>query len=346
MPSAPPLGLSTYRWNNNIKSMVLLAAFPALLVGLVWLFFWIVGFANTDANGVIDPRALADLNLSLHHGNLTPLGLAAWGTAACAPFALGLAAFWLAIGSFFHEGLIRASTGARTVERAEHPELYNLLENLCISRGLRMPKLFIIDTPVMNAYASGLSENSFAITVTRGLMERLDKDELEAVLAHELSHILNRDVRLLVITVLFGGMLSFFAEMLWRSLRYTHSGGSKRGGKSAGAAFIIAAILMTVGYFVSLLLRLALSRRREYLADAGAVALTKQPEALIGALQKISGNAAMPDAPSGVQAMMIENPPGIFDLLDTHPPIEARIAVLRQLGGSPEAGSSIIPKTR
>jgi len=342
---APSLGLSTYRWNNNLKSMLLLAAFPALLLGLIWAFFWIMGMGSADADGFVDPRLLPTLGLPFSSAAITPLALANEGVWSYGHIALIVAAVWLIIGALFNDGLIRLSTGAKPVSRSERPELYNLLENLCISRGLRMPNLYVIPTPVMNAYASGLGPSSFAITVTSGLLDALDTDELEAVLAHELTHIINRDVRLLVVTVLFGGMLSFFAEMLWRSMRYSHSGGDRRG-KGAGAAFLIAAILMSIGYFVSLLLRFALSRRREYLADAGAVALTKNPEAMIGALQKISGRAAMPDAPSGVQAMMIENPPGLFDLFDTHPPIESRIAVLRRLGGLPEAGESILPRTR
>lgn len=138
-------------------------------------------------------------------------------------------------------------------------------------------------------------------------------------------------------------MLSFLAELMWRHMRF--SSGSRRDNKGAGLAIIVAAILLSVGYAISLILRFALSRRREYLADAGAVDLTKRPEALISALEKISGNASFQDAPSGVQAMMIENPPGLFDLFDTHPPIESRIAVLRQFANLPNEGTSIIPNT-
>lgn len=341
---ASRLGLSTYRWNNNIKSMLLLAAFPTLLVALIGAFFLLVGFSEARPNGTIDPRLLPMLGMSYDGYALTPGELALKGVKSYGHIALFVAGVWLVIGTLFNEGIIRASTGAKSVARAEQPELYNLLENLCISRGMKMPNLSIIETPAMNAYASGLGPGSFSITVTRGLLEALDKDELEAVLAHELTHIMNRDVRLLVITVLFGGMLSFFAEMLWRSMRSSSLTKDRRN-KSAGLILLIAAILMTVGYFVSLLLRFALSRKREYLADAGAVALTKRPESLIAALQKISQNAAMPNAPSGVQAMMIENPPGIFDLFDTHPPIEKRIDILRRLGGLPKEGESIIPKS-
>lgn len=341
MPS--PLGLATYRWNNELKSIVILAAFPALLIGLVWLFFLIAGYSNASPQGVLHPHTALALGVQLPPGPASPFDLANEGAITYLPIALGVALTWLVIGTLFNNGLIRMATGAREVERKENPELYNLLENLCISRGITMPRLYIMETPMMNAFASGLFPSSYAITVTRGLLDKLDRDELEAVLAHELSHIMNKDVRLLIVTVLFTGMFSFFADMAWRSQRYRPTTGN-RNGKGAGALLLLAAILLMVGYFVSILLRFALSRKREYLADAGAVDLTKSPDALIRALEKIAGHADMPHLPSGVQAMLIENPPSAFSLFATHPPIEARIAVLRRLGGLPEAGESIIPR--
>ena len=339
------LGLSTYQWNNNIKSMVLLAAFPFLLIALVALFFLIVGWMSADTYGVIDPHLTTDLGLGLV-GNqpMTPILMTYQGVLEYGPYVFGIAVIWVLIGTLFNEGLIRMATGAKSVSRTDAPELYNLLENLCISRGMAMPKLFIIDTPIMNAYASGLGQASFSVTVTRGILETLDKDELEAVLAHELTHIINRDVRLLVVTVLFGGMLSFFAEMAWRSMRHGRISSGNSRSKGNGAILIVAALILSVGYLISVLFRLALSRRREFLADAGSVALTKNPAALIRALQKISGHAAMPQVPSGVQAMLIENPTSFMGLFATHPPIESRIAVLRRLGGLPQAGESIIPR--
>jgi len=339
-----PIGLSTYQWNNNIKSVVMLAAFPCLLIGLVALFFFVIGAMNTTPQGIVDPRLVPSFGLARSSLPHTPVAFAVTATETLAPFVLGVAAIWILIGTLFNEGLIRMATGALPLERSDAPEIYNLLENLCISRGMIMPKLFMIDTPVLNAYASGLSEKSFAVTVTRGLTQRLGKDELEAVLAHELSHIRHRDVRLLIVTVLFGGFLSFFAEMAWRSMRHTpvRSSNDKRSG--SGAVLIVAALILFVGYLVATLFRLALSRRREFMADAGAVELTKNPDGLIRALQKIAGHAAMPEMPSGVQAMLIENPPSFTTLLDTHPPIESRIAVLRHLGGAPDHGASIIPK--
>lgn len=333
------LGLSTYQWNNNIKSMLILAAFPCLLLGMVALFFFVVGWMSADPNGLVHMFG------SIHNaGGLSKLPSISEFTIAnsqmAAPYALGIAAGWIAIGSLLNEQLIRMATGAKPIHRKQHKELYNLLENLCISRGMAMPKFYIIDTPALNAYASGLSEDSFAVTVTQGLLDRLNKEEIRAVLAHELSHIINRDVRLLIITVLFGGMIAFFAEFAWRSMRYSGRGR----GRGKGNLIIIAAIILSVGYLVSMFFRFALSRRREFLADAGAVELTKDPSAMISALQKISGHAAMPNIPKDVQAMLIENPPQFFGLMATHPPIKDRIEVLRQFGGIVDEGSSIIPK--
>lgn len=340
-----PLGLSTYRWNNNLKSLVLVAAFPCLLVGMVWIFFWIVGAMQTTPQGLVPMGLAQTFGIAITQGGLTPPDFAYAAALNALPFVLAIAGGWIIIGSFFNEGIIRMATGARPVLRSENPALYNLLENLCISRGMVLPKLFMIDTPVMNAYASGLGEASYAVTVTRGIVEALDKDELEAVLAHELTHIRNRDVRLLIVTVLFGGMLTFFAEMFFRTARFSRSSSNERRGGS-GALLIVAAIVLVIGYFISTLLRLALSRRREYLADAGAVELTKRPESLIHALEKIAGHAAMPQVPSGVQAMLIENPPSLWSLFDTHPPIAARIEILRRLGNLPKEGASIIPRVR
>jgi heat shock protein HtpX len=256
------------------------------------------------------------------------------------------------IGYFFNDSIIHMATGAKPVDRREAPQLYNLLENLCISRGLAMPKLYIIEGDEMNAYASGIDQKSYAITVTSGLLQRLNDSELEAVLAHELTHIINRDCRLLIVTIVFTGMISFIAQMLWRSMRigfYARDERENRGSAGMVVMMVIASIAMAVGYFLALVLRFALSRRREYLADAGSVELTKNPEALIHALQKISENAEVPHVPSEVRQMFIENPPSFFDmggLFATHPPIEDRIRVLQQLGGLPQHGHSIIPPTK
>jgi len=313
------LGLTAWRQSNNVKSFLLLAAFPALLLLLIGVTFFFFGIQPVLGTG-------------------TPLDLAVSAIVAWWPIVLGAAAVWVLIGYLFNDTIIHMATGAVPVTRQDQPELYNLVENLCISRGLKTPKLYIIDTDVMNAYASGIDDKSYAITVTSGLLQALNRDELEAVLAHELTHIIDRDTRLLIITIVFVGMISFLAQLLWRSIRFAAftRGRSRRGGGGVIILVLIAAVVMFVGYLLALVLRFALSRRRELLADAGSVALTKNPDALIAALLKISNNAELPHVPSEVRQMFFEDPPSFFDLgglFATHPSIEKRVQILQQLGG-------------
>jgi heat shock protein HtpX len=259
------------------------------------------------------------------------------------PWATAAALLWLVIAYQFNRGLIAASTGAHPVTREDEPKLYQLLENLCISRGLPMPRLYVIDSPVLNAFATGLNEKQYSITVTRGLVEALDDAELEAVLAHELTHIRNGDVRLMVIAVVIAGVISFVGEFLFRGLtrmsfgmpRRQSSGSGRRGGGGAALAIVIAFALMAIAWLLSQVIRFALSRSREYLADAGAVELTKNPDAMIAALMKIDGRGELPGAPSSVMELCIDNPrSGLADLFATHPPIAARIdRLVRYAGG-------------
>lgn len=346
------LGLTAWRSSNNTKSIVLLAAFPALLLLLLGLmsFIWGAMMAGGHVGYAYSDSAWQTFGLHPVLGTGTALDFALSVVATWWPVVLGVAAIWLMIGYVFNDTIIHMATGAQPVSRTDRPELYNLLENLCISRGLQMPKLYIIDTDVMNAYASGIDQKSYAITVTSGLLQTLNRDELEAVLAHELTHIIDRDTRLLIITVVFVGMISFLAQLLWRGIRiaaFTRDRRS-RGGGGVILMVAIAAVVMFVGYLLALLLRFALSRRRELLADAGSVELTKNPDALIAALLKISKNAALPHVPSEVKQMMFENPPSAFDfggLFSTHPSIEKRVQVLQGLGGRlpAEPASTAVP---
>jgi heat shock protein HtpX len=184
------LGLTTYRLNNNLKSTALLIAFPFLLLALVGA----IALAFGATQGAGDPAEFA-VNILIE----------TW------PVVLGVATIWMLVGYFFNGAIIRHATGAVSVTRQQEPQLYDLIENLCISRGLPVPSLYIVETDAMNAYASGIDQKSYAITVTRGLLNGLNRDELEAVLAHELTHIMNRDCRLLIVTVVFAGMISFLA---------------------------------------------------------------------------------------------------------------------------------------
>ncbi|MBV8168946.1 MAG: M48 family metalloprotease, partial [Alphaproteobacteria bacterium] len=242
MASPPPLGLTTYRWNNNLKSGALLVAFPVLLMALAFAILWGYALVNTGPDRLVDPRTFDDLGLGARlGGRYTPTAFALAALSVLWLPILLVALAWVAIGYAFHDGMIRLATGAQPIERSAAPELYNLLETLCISRGLEMPRLYVMDSDALNAFASGLGRRTYAITVTRGLVESLTPDELEAVLGHELTHIINRDVRLLIVTVVFVGMISFIAQMLWRTLQLGGTGSDRR---KTNPIVIVAAIAM------------------------------------------------------------------------------------------------------
>lgn len=317
-------GLRTHIWNNNLKSIMLLAGFPVLLLALTYAGTLFVIAYSVDAPGEQEFALALDWTLS------------------AIPFVLVAAGVWFLIAWLGYQKMIDAATGARTVRRADEPKLYNLLENLCISRGLTMPALRIIETPSLNAYATGLSERQAAVTVTRGLMNSLNDDELEAVLAHELTHIRNRDVRLLVISVIFVGIISFVGQLFARGMlrgSLVRAGGARRGGGgNAGVLIIVALAIVALSYVLALLIRFAMSRKREYMADAGAVELTRNPDAMISALRKISGRSAIEEAPEEVRQMFLDNDTASFaGLFTTHPPIPKRIAALEAYAG----GSSV-----
>jgi heat shock protein HtpX len=245
--------------------------------------------------------------------------------------------------------MIDAVTGGREVTRQEQPRLYNLLENLCISRGITMPKLKVIEDDSLNAFATGMNDKQYSITVTSGLINSLDDAEIEAVLGHELTHIRNGDVRMLVIAVIIAGAIAFFAELVFRLM--FQGGFSWRGSRSssdrkgAGIAILIAIALIAVAWVLSIVIRFALSRKREYLADAGSVELTKNPDAMISALRKIEGRGELAGATSAVMEMCIDNPrQGFSNVFDTHPPVDARVAALVKFAGGHDPGPLALPE--
>jgi heat shock protein HtpX len=269
-----------------------------------------------------------------------------------APFATIGALLWTAIAYVFHQRMIDAVTGGHEITRAEQPRLYNLLENLCISRGLKMPKLKVMEADALNAFATGMNERQYSITVTTGLLARLDDAEVEAVLGHELTHIRNGDVRLMVIAMIIAGAIGFFAEMIFRlwfnSGGRVSSGGSNSGGsrgKGGNAmALVIAAALVAFAWLLSVLIRFALSRSREFLADAGAVELTKNPDAMISALRKIENRGELEGATSAVMEMCVDNPrEGFADLFATHPSIDSRVKALMDFAGGHDPGPLALP---
>jgi heat shock protein HtpX len=331
---AAAYGLYSHIQSNKRRSI-------ALLLGLFFLIYVMV-FA-----GALAAEAL------IYDASLDWLFRAAWrDTIHALPWATGGALIWMIVAYRFNQSLIDAVTGGREVTRKEEPRLYNLLENLCISRGIPMPKLKIMDDSALNAFASGLNEKQYSITVTTGLLERLDDAEVEAVLGHELTHIRNGDVRMLVIALVIAGVIGFFAELIFRlliqgGLRWRPSRSSSSSDSGKGGGFIAIAIalgLIALAWLLSIVIRFALSRRREFLADAGAVELTKNPDAMISALRKIDGRGEIEDSPSAVMEMCIDNPrSGFADLFATHPPIDKRVAALVQFAGGHDPGPIELP---
>lgn len=307
------VGLHTQIRRNNTKSILLLFAFPLLiLLGIVFIITYLSGW---DWDKSVEPII-----------QVTPIVFVVVG-------------IWFVISYFFHNQMIQRATHAKPLERKDNIRVYNLTENLCMSVGMPMPKLFIIETEALNAFASGINQKSHSVTLTRGIIDKLDDKELEGVIAHELMHIRNNDVRLLIVTIVFVGILGVILDLLLRGL--FHGLGRRRGGKDNGGAIIILVLVVTVViYFFSMIFKFALSRSREYMADAGAVSMTKDAHALASALRKISGNSKIETKNDEVKELFIDNGTdekskgfmgSIGAIFSTHPPIEKRIEFLEKM---------------
>jgi heat shock protein HtpX len=328
-------GLYTHIQSNRRRSI-------ALLIGLFFLVY-VMTFAG----------ALLGEAISAGDASLEWLLRAAWRDLIYAiPWVTIGTVIWILIAYKFHQKMIDALTGGHEVTRKEQPRIYNLLENMCISRGITMPKLKLMESPALNAFATGLNQKQYSITVTSALVDRLDDKELEAVLGHELTHIRNGDVRMLVIAVVMAGVISFFAEMVFRivfhsgaGFRRSSSGGDRKGSGGVIIAVVIAVAMIALAWLLSIVIRFALSRKREYLADAGAVELTKNPDAMITALRKIEGRGELEGATSAVMEMCVDNPrSGIADLFATHPSIDNRIEALVRHAGGRDPGPIALPE--
>jgi heat shock protein HtpX len=312
------VGIQTQIKRNNRKSVLLLIAFPILVLAAV---FAVVYFTTFDQFGNPRPEVASDMFLHT------------------IPFVTSIVLVWFLIAYFAHGKMIAMATGAKPLERKENMRVYNLVENLCMSVGMKMPKVNIIESDALNAFASGLKEKNYTVTLTRGIIDKLDDNELEGVIAHELMHIRNKDVRLLIVAIIFVGIFSFVVQIAFRNFLY---GGmsNRRNRKDSGKLMIIILAVSLVAYFISMLFKFALSRKREYLADSGAAEMTRKPWALAAALRKISTNHHIDSVKSEeVQQMFIENTPkdtsaglfgGLKGLFATHPPIEKRIQFLEQ----------------
>jgi heat shock protein HtpX len=334
-------GLYTHIASNKFRSMLLLAGLFVLIYVLVFAGALIAEAAlNSDGSvGYYLAAASRDLITAF-------------------PYATGGAALWIMIAYWFHQSIIDALTGGENVTRQQQPRLYNLLENLCISRGIPMPKLKVMDSDALNAFATGLNPRQYSVTVTTGLLNALNDQEIEAVLGHELTHIRNGDVQLMVVAMIIAGVIGFAAELFFRlffysswnfgggrsSSRSSSSSDDSKGGGGAIVVVILAVALLAVAWALSLVVRLALSRSRELLADAGSVELTKNPDAMISALRKIENRGELPGATSAVMEMCVDNPrEGFADLFSTHPSVDSRVAALVKFAGGHDPGRLALP---
>jgi heat shock protein HtpX len=327
-------GLYTHIRGNRVRSAFLLAG--------LFILVYVLVFA-----GALAAEAF------LHGGD--PLQFIIWRAEGdfwpAVPWATAGTFLWIFIAYRFHQSMIDALTGGELVSRTDYPKLWDTLENLCISRGIPMPKLKVMDSDALNAFATGMSQGQYSITVTTGLIKALNDQELEAVLGHELTHIRNGDVRLMVIAMIIAGVMSFFGELIFRLFFNTgfgfgrgSSSSSDRKGGGAIVAILIAVVLIAVAWLLSIVVRLALSRSREFLADAGSVELTKNPDAMISALRKIEGRGELPDATSAVMEMCVDNPrSGFSNLFDTHPSVDRRVAALVRYAGGHDPGPIALP---
>jgi len=330
------VGIQTQIRRNNTKSILLLLSFPAILLGTVYLFLLIVqsvqgGFFDDYGNYVTG----LDISTVNHQFLLT------------LPWVVIGVGIWFAIAYFTNTAMIRRATGARPITRRENPRIYNIVENLTMACGMPMPQINVIDDPMLNAFASGIDEKSYTVTVTTGLMDRLDDDELAGVVGHELTHIRNRDTRLLITSIIFVGIIStitsLVARILWNTFIYGGGRSRNNNNKNGGAGIIVVLLIglacSAIAYLFTALTRFAISRKREYMADAGGAELCGNPLALASALRKISNNPGLGDVGrEDIAQMYIIHPKemakglmaGINSLFSTHPSTARRIQLLEQ----------------
>lgn len=301
------LGIQTQISRNNRNTFILLIIFPLLILAMVYAFLFIT-VADKQQVGTVFSQSI--------------------------PFVLLGVGIWFIIAYFANSKIIQLASGAQPLARRDNMRVYNLVENLCISQGMLMPKIFILEDSSLNAFASGINEKTYAVTLSRGIIDKLDDAELEGVIAHELTHILNKDVRLLIISIVFVGIFAFLAQIAFRRIFYSGFG---RKDRNNNAIVLIATIAITaIAYFISMIIRFSISRSREYMADAGAAEMTRNPLALASALKKISQDSTIESVKNeSIAQLFIDHPlkkkKGSFsfdNLFATHPPIEKRIKVL------------------
>lgn len=320
-----------------MMSIFLLIMFPVILLGMVWVFLVLV---NYFGGGYYDEYGNIEHTLDMEAVN--------YYFVSALPWVVGGVAIWFSIAYYANASMVQKATGARSLSRRENPRVYNIVENLTMTCGMDMPKINVIDDPQLNAFASGINKQSYTVTVTTGLLQLLDDEELAGVIGHELTHIRNKDTRLLITSIIFVGIIStimsmvynLFSRMLWygeiSTRRKDKEGGN---GVSIFVVMIIAIICCALAYFFTLITRFAISRKREYMADAGGAELSGNPLALASALRKISGDPALGDTGrDDIAQLFIIHPKMSLNgfaqfmssLFSTHPDTAERIRILEQ----------------
>lgn len=300
------VGMQTQIWRNNRNTAILLCMYPIIILAMVWLFVFVLDYFGVFCD-VFGDSYLATVGTSFkevcrdtamltgkNYGAHWPIVWYCFLKAL--PATIAIVAIWFFFAYSCNVSLLRHVTHAKPLERKENVRVYNIVENLCIAGGIEMPQINIVDDPGMNAFASGINIKSFTITLTTGIIEKLDDNELAAVVGHELTHIKNRDTRLMVVCIVFVGLISLVQSIFWQLIKGMLRSRPRRSrGKNEGGAIIIVLfvalvglVISTVAYFFSYINRLAISRKREYVADAGAAELCGDPLALASALRKVS----------------------------------------------------------
>lgn len=329
------VGMQTQIRRNNRLSVLLLLLFPVIILGMVWVF---LALLNYFGNGYYNQYGELVHSLDVETVNYYFVTTIPW-------VILGVAV-WFGIAYFMNASMVRRATGARPLTRKENPRIYNIVENLCMTCGMDMPQINVVDDPQLNAFASGIDKGSYTVTVTTGLTELLTDEELSGVIGHELTHIRNRDTRLLITSIIFVGIISTVMSLTVRMMNnmiWFGGGSSRRDGKGNGLSVIvimlIGLICCAVAYVFTLLTRFAISRKREYMADAGGAELCGNPLALASALRKISDNPGLTDVNrDDVAQLFIVHPQGLTQgfmsffssLFSTHPDTAKRIEILEQ----------------
>lgn len=330
------VGMQTQIQRNNMLSIFLLLMFPTIILGIVWVFLAVL---NYFGNGYPDEYGEMVYHLDVSTVNYYFITTIPW-------VVVGVL-IWFVIAYFGNVSMVQRATGARPVTRKENPRLYNIVENLCMTCNMDMPKINVVDDRQLNAFASGIDAKSYTVTVTTGLMDILDDDELAGVLGHELTHIRNHDTKLLITSIIFVGIISTIMSLVVRITYqvFWSGGGRRRGNSKDGGGLSILVILLigvvccAVAYIFTLLTRFAISRKREYMADAGGAELCGNPLALASALRKISQNPGLDNVKRADVAQLFiirpdEMKQGLMNfmnsLFSTHPDVEKRIAILEQ----------------